>query len=441
MKPVPRKNAPECPLPPPTDAGAAGKGLGAAALKRSIGLFGATAIGVGAIIGSGIFIVTGIVAGLAGPALVVSILIAGVIAAASALSIAELGCFLPVEGGTYSFAYRLISPLAGYIAGWIWIFSNIFVGAAVAIGFAQYFVTFIPGLPPKAVAIGICLLFVAINAVGVEELAIVNDIFVVIKILVLAVFVAVGIWFLHGSHYTPLAPQGSYGVLQGAALIFFAYTGFARVTIVAEEVRDPVATIPRSIFLALGISTALYIAVGLVAVGLVGDAALAASASPLATAIGSTNVVWAGPVVTVGALIATGSVLLTTILGISRIAYAMSRNRDLPRILSAVHPRFATPLYAIAVTGACIVAAILLADLALMVEVSTFAMLIYYLIANGAAMKIPWNHRRYPAVVPVMGAMTCCSLILFLTREAWAIGFVGLVAGLAIYAAHKKLGR
>ena len=122
------------------------------ALKREIGLFGATALGIGAIIGSGIFIVTGIVAGVAGPAMIVSVIIAGIIAIFSAMSVAELGAYLPEEGGTYAYAQKLISPFAGFIAGWIWIFSNIFVGAAVSLGFAHYFVTIFPEVPVKIIA-------------------------------------------------------------------------------------------------------------------------------------------------------------------------------------------------------------------------------------------------------------------------------------------------
>src|SRR5512137_2371248 len=130
------------------------------ALKREIGLFGATALGIGAIIGSGIFVVTGIVADIAGPAMIISVLIAGIIALFSALSVAELSAFLPEEGGTYAYAQKLISPFAGFIAGWIWIFSNIFVGAAVSLGFAHYFVTLFPAVPIKGIAVIICLIFI-----------------------------------------------------------------------------------------------------------------------------------------------------------------------------------------------------------------------------------------------------------------------------------------
>ena len=316
-------------------------------LQREIGLFTATAIGIGAIVGSGIFVVTGIVAGLAGPALVFSILLAGFIAIFSAMSVAELSAYLPSEGGTYAFAHELLSPFAGFISGWIWIFSNIFVGAAVALGFAHYAVQFFPYLPVKAIACGICLVFILINTLGIRQSSLVNNVLVTIKIVILLFFIGFGAFFITGSHFVPVAPSGMYGVLQGAALIFFAYTGFARITIVAEEVKDPRQTIPRSIFLALGISTLIYAGTGIIAVGLAGSSALAGSGSPLATAIQVTGSPAAGFLVSFGAMVATGSVLLTTILGVSRISFAMARNNEFPSLFSRIHPAFNTPHYAI----------------------------------------------------------------------------------------------
>jgi basic amino acid/polyamine antiporter, APA family len=403
------------------------------ALKREIGLFGATALGIGAIIGSGIFIVTGIVAGVAGPALFVSILIAGVIAVFSAMSVAELGAYLPEEGGTYAYARNLISPFAGFIAGWIWIFSNIFVGAAVALGFAHYFAALFPAVPVKIIAVVLCLVFIGINYVGLRESVLFNNLLVTAKVLILLFFVAFGLGFFSPGNFTPLAPEGSIGVLSGAALIFFAYTGFARVTIMAEEVNDPERTIPRSIYLALGISTIIYLLVSIVAIGLAGAPALAQSGSPLADAMGMTGSSGAVLVIALGAMIATASVLLTTILGISRIVFSMARGRDLPELFGRVHPRFRTPHYAIAITGACMIAALLLADLTLVVSVSTFAMLVFYLIANIAALRLPRENRRYPSWVPAIGALSCIGLIAFLSPGSWVIGCIGLLIGGAWY--------
>jgi APA family basic amino acid/polyamine antiporter len=409
-------------------------------LKREIGLFGATALGIGAIIGSGIFIVTGIVAGIAGPAMIVSVIIAGVIAVFSAMSVAELGAYLPEEGGAYAYAQKLISPFAGFIAGWIWVFSNIFIGAAVSLGFAHYFVTLFPSVPVKIIAMVICLIFIIINYIGLEGSVLFNNILVTAKVLILLFFVAFGLGFFSPGNFTPFAPGGSAGVLGGAALIFFAYTGFARVTIMAEEVKEPEKTIPRSIYLALGISTVLYLVVSIVAVGLAGAPALAQSGSPLADAIGSTRSSGAVLVISLGAMIATASVLLTTIMGISRIIFAMARKNDIPLVLSRIHPRFNTPYHAIWITGAFTITAIILADLALVVAVSTFAMLVFYLIANIAALKIPAEHRQYHPAVPVIGALSCIGLMAFLNANAWGIGIIGLFIGVAWFGIQHKTG-
>jgi len=412
-----------------------------AGLKREIGLFGATALGIGAIIGSGIFVVTGIVAGIAGPAMIISVLIAGIIALFSALSVAELSVFLPEEGGTYAYAQKLISPFAGFIAGWIWIFSNIFVGAAVSLGFAHYFVTLFPAIPVKGIAVIICLIFIIINYIGLKESTLLNNLLVTLKVLILLFFIAFGLGFFNGSNMIPFAPAGISGILSGAALIFFAYTGFARVTIMAEEVKDPVKTIPRSIFLALAISTVLYILVSVIAVGLAGASGLSQSGSPLASAIGITGSSTAVLLISSGAMIATASVLLTTIMGISRIMFAMARTGDLPAFLKRIHPHFSTPHYAIWISGACMIAAILLADLTLVVSISTFAMLIFYLIANIAAFRIPSKYRRYPALVPVIGAVSCLGLIGFLTVNSWIIGIIGLALGIVWYFIQHRITR
>jgi APA family basic amino acid/polyamine antiporter len=409
-------------------------------LKREIGLFGATALGIGAIIGSGIFIVTGIVAGVAGPAMIFSVIIAGIIAVFSAMSVAELGAFLPEEGGTYAYAQKLISPFAGFIAGWIWVFSNIFVGAAVSLGFAHYFVTIFPAIPVKIIALVICFIFLFINYIGLKKSVLFNNVLVTLKVLILILFVAFGLGFFRPGNFTPFVPEGSIGILSGAALIFFAYTGFARVTIMAEEIKDPKITIPRSIYLALGISTVIYLLVSIVAVGLAGAPALAQSGSPLADAIGITGSYRAVLLVSAGAMIATASVLLTTIMGISRIVFSMARNQDLPSLFERIHPRFRTPHYAIGVTGVCMISALLLADLALVVSVSTFAMLIYYMIANIAAFRLPPEHRRYPTWVPIIGALSCIGLIAFLSPNSWIIGCIGLLIGVIWFFFHTLVG-
>jgi basic amino acid/polyamine antiporter, APA family len=402
-------------------------------LKREIGIFGATALGVGAIIGSGIFIVTGIVAGIAGPAMILSIVLAGAIALLSAMSVAELSCCIPLEGGTYAFAREILSPYAGFIAGWIWVFSNIFVGAAVSIGFAQYFVTFFPVIPAKAVAVAICIVFIVINYAGLRESALLNNILVSVKVLILLFFIAFGLGFFQPANLVPFAPAGTAGILTGAALIFFAYTGFARVTIMAEEIKDPGVTIPHSIYLALGISTIIYILVSVTALGLAGPGRLAGSSSPLSDAIAVAGSPGAVALISVGAMVATASVLLTTILGISRIIFAMGRTQDLPAFLSRLHPRYRTPWYAITITGTAIIAILLFIDFTLVVSVGTFAMLVYYGIANVAALRLSPGIKKYHPVVAVLGVASCILLMVFLSPVSIAIGLAGLLAGSVYY--------
>ena len=401
-------------------------------LRRALGLFDATAISVGAIIGAGIFVVIGIVAGLAGPGVIISIVLAGVIASFSALSFAQLSAYMPREGGGYEFSYHLLSPYAGFLAGWMWVFSNIFTGAAVSLGFAQYLVTVFPFLPVQLVALVLCLIFTLINYVGVRQSAILNNVLVVSKILILLFFILLGLSFLNVGNFSPFAPQGISGVLEGAALIFFAYGGYARVTTVAEEVKDASRTIPRAILLALVLSTLLYVSISFVAVGLVGSQRLSQSGSPLADAIsvtGSSVAVW---LVSIGAMIATASVLLMSILGVSRMTFAMARNKQLPEFLNRIHPRFQTPHYAVGATGV-LSAIFVFGGFYRVVAVGTFALLFHHALVNLSALKLRAENRRYPLFVSALGFLFCLTLIAFLSMDAWIIGVAGLTFGSLYY--------
>jgi APA family basic amino acid/polyamine antiporter len=404
-------------------------------LKRTLGLFDATAISIGAIIGAGIFVVTGIVAGLAGPSLVISIVLAGCIASFSALSFAQLSAYMPEEGGGYQYAYSMVSPYAGFLAGWMWIFSNLFVGAAVSLGFANYLAALFPALSENvvnAVAVAFCLLFTFLNYVGVRQSAIVNNVLVVSKILILVFFIVLGLGFVNFRNFSPVAPNGSLGTLQGTALIFFAYFGYARITILAEEVKDASRNIPRAIILALALSTVLYALIGFVAVGLVGSNSLSQSASPLADAIGATGNSSAVFVVSLGAIIATASVLLMTILGVSRMTFAMARNGQLPTFLSRIHPRFQTPHYAILMSG-LLSSVLVFGGFSRIVAVSTFALLFHHALVNLSAIRLKAEHRRYPVFVSVMGLLLCLALLTFLSSDAWIIGIASLIIGSFYY--------
>jgi APA family basic amino acid/polyamine antiporter len=408
-------------------------------LKRSIGLWSAVAINVGAIIGGGIFVVTGIVAGYAGSALIVSMIIAGVIAFLTAWSFAKLTAWQPIEGGVYEYGRQLVSPYAGFLAGWMWIVANTFVGAVVSLGFAYYLTSAFPNLPPGIVAAVLCLAFTGLNLVGAKESANVNNVLVSIKLAILCFFVFFGIFYVNTNNFSPFTPLSN-GVLFGTFFIFFAYGGFARVSVIAEEIKDAKRNVPRALLLSLGISIVVYVLVGLIAVGLLGPNGLAASTSPLSTAIGVTGNPLAIQIVLIGGLVATASVLLTAILGVSRMAYSMARRNDLPSALARLHHKFLTPYYSILVTGVIMAALVLFVDLKSVVAVSTFALLFNYCITNISAFKLK-NDRKLGRFVPLLGLATCILLlgfILFATPEAWLAGVVFLIAGTTYYYIRKK---
>ena len=410
-------------------------------LKRSIGLWSAVAINVGAIIGGGIFVVTGIVAGYAGSALIISMIVAGIIATITATSFAKLAAWQPVEGGVYEYGRQLISPFYGFLAGWMWLIANTFTGAAVSLGFAYYLTAAFPGLPTNLVAATLCLGFTALNLVGAKESAGVNNILVTIKLAVLAFFVVFGSLHFNSGNFVPFNPLTS-GVLYGSFFIFFAYGGFARVTVVAEEVKDAKRNVPRALLWSLGISMVVYVLVGIVAVGLLNAHALSVSSSPLSSAISITGNSLAVSIISVGGLVATASVLLTAILGVSRMAYSMARRNDLPSVLAKLHSKFFTPYYAILASGVIMaILVLLITNLTPLVAISTFALLFNYSITNIAAFKLK-RKGKWSKVLPLLGLSTCIMLLAFIllaSTQAWIIGVVFLLAGTFYYAIRKKL--
>ncbi|MCJ7690964.1 MAG: APC family permease, partial [Clostridiaceae bacterium] len=375
-------------------------------LKKTLGLLDATALSVGAIIGGGIFVVIGITAGLAGSALVISMIIASVIALFTALSFSELAKWQPIEGSVYEYAHQLISPFSGFLAGFMWIISNTFTGAAVSLGFAYYLTATFPGIQTNVVAAVLCLVFTTINFLGARKSVLLNTVLVIIKLVALVFFIIFGAFYVDTSNFAPFLAINP-NVLYGTIFIFFAYTGFARAAVVAEEVKNAKHNVPRAMLLSLGISTLVYVLVGIIAIGLVGAPQLADSNAPLIEAISKTNNQISIQIITVGGLLATASVLLTAILGVSRMTYSMARRKDLPHILSKLHPIFCTPYYAIWITGLLMTGLVLFIDLTKVVAISTFASLFYYAIANMAAIKLKKGKKIKYKIISALGLISC----------------------------------
>jgi APA family basic amino acid/polyamine antiporter len=408
-------------------------------LRRSLGLADAVGIGFGAIVGAGIFVVTGIAAGVAGPALLLALPLAGAAAAANALSSAELAAAYPQAGGTYEYGRRVLHPWAGFAAGWMFLASKTAAAGAVGIGIAAYLERVAPGLPGRAVALAAIALFTAVNALGVRKSSAVNLVIVAISTATLVAFAAAGALRFDAAHLRPFAPGGTGGVLRAAALLFFAYTGYARIATLGEEVREPRRTIPRAILITVSSVSVLYLAVAIAAVGAGGTAAMARGDAPLAEvarAMRMPALEWA---VSAGAVCAMLGVLLSQLLGLSRMVFAMARGGDLPRWLAAVDAGSGTPRRAVLLVGAAAAVAAAFGTLRAIAPAASFAILLYYAIANLAALRMPRDARLYPDAVPAAGLAACTVLAASLPGRTAAVGVAVLAAGFAARAAAQAL--
>jgi APA family basic amino acid/polyamine antiporter len=398
-------------------------------LRRELGLLDAVGVGFGAVVGAGIFVVTGVAAGVAGPAFLLGLLIAGVAATANGLSSAELAAKYPQSGGTYEYGYQVLNPWLGFTAGWMFLASKIAAAGTVALGLAGYLEMLVPGLNPRAVAVGAIIVFTAINYFGVRRSSRLNLLIVSVSLLSLLLFVAAGAWSVRQENFQPFAPAGWRGVMEASAILFFAYTGYARIATLGEEVRDPKSTIPKAIIITLAASALLYFAVAAVAAGAVGTARLSGTAAPLGVAARTFGWDWVAVVVAVGGVTAMLGVILSQLLGLSRMAFAMSRRRDLPAFIEHVHERYGVPGRAVLLIGAITTVVAATGTLRGVASAAAFTILIYYGIANLAALRMPRAEKLYPAFVAVVGLLTCVLLAISLSASIILTGCVILVAG------------
>jgi basic amino acid/polyamine antiporter, APA family len=404
---------------------------GPAALRRELGLLDAVAIGFGAIIGAGIFVVTGVAAGIAGPAFLAGLFIAGIAAAANALSSAQLAAEYPQAGGTYEYGYRVLNEWAGFVAGWMFLASKIAAAGTVALGLAGYIDALVPGLQPRPIAVGAIIVFTILNYFGVRRSSTANLIIVAVSLAALLIFVGAGAASFRVANLQPFAPHGAGGAMRAAALLFFAYTGYARIATLGEEVSEPRRTIPRAIGITIGGAVLLYAAVAIVAVGSIGADALAATGAPLHAAARSFPAGWVATVVAAGGATAMLGVILSQLLGLSRMAFAMARRGDLPRSLATVHERYGAPGRAVLVIGAIAAVVAATGTLAGVAAAASFTILVYYGIANVAALRMPRRAKIFPDLVPWVGVVACAALLLSLDAATMATGVAVLAAGVA----------
>lgn len=412
-------------------------------MPRQLGVPGATLLGLGSILGTGVFVSIGVAAAVAGTAVLAAILLAAGLAVCNALSSAQLAASHPVSGGSYEYGYRLLHPIIGFSAGWVFLCAKSASAAAAALGATGYLYHVLGmeplgGLGPSAAIL--TLLMTALVAGGLRRSSRVNAAIVGITLLALTVFAAFGLWHLAsgaGRSLAPLLPKpggsGASAFFYATALMFVAYTGYARIATLGEEVRDPGRTIPLAIIMTLAVSAALYVLVAVAALGAVPPEALGAAATrqavPLEIAAQAMNAPVLVLLIALGAVSAMLGVLLNLLLGLSRVVLAMGRRHDLPPALSVISPH-GDPRRAVVSMGAIISVMALPGQIETTWAFSALTVLIYYAITNAAALRLPRVHRRYPPLLAWLGLGGCLALTVFLPPGVWILGGVLIGGGL-----------
>ncbi len=410
-------------------------------LTRHLGLIETTAVAIGAMIGAGVYVSMGVAAGTTGGSLLLAVLMGAIVATFNGLSAAELGADDPYAGGAYRFGRRLLAPAVGFVAGWLALVSYFTAGATFALTFAAYLEPLLPSVPPRVVGLAFLLAAVGVNSLGVRLSARVNAVLVVIKLMILVTFVALALSVFDASRLQPFFINGAGGLLQASALLFFAYSGYGRPVTIVEEVREPRTTLPRAVTAALGITTALYLAVALAALGALGPVRMGEETAPLRAAMAVTGNPAGPALLSAGALIATSTVLLTDIWGVSRLAFAMAREGDLPGWLGRLSEPQRIPRNAVLAAGALLLVLAGVLDLRPALEASSLALLVYYGIMNISAMRLPPHRRLYPAAIPIAGLAGCALLALFISWPT-LLAVLGIaLAGLAYYALRHRRRR
>lgn len=420
-------------------------------LKRNVGTFGAASVGIANIIGAGIFVLSGVAAGIAGPAVILSFLVAGIIALMTALSAAELSSFITDTGASYAYTKRAFGRFWSFLVGWFKYFDYVIGAAAVSVGFAAYF-TSVFGLegtmPLLLAAIGLPIILCILNLIGVREATTATSVMVLIKVFAIAVLVMFGGFYLFQhfeiGHYTPFFATGFGGMLSGAAVIFFVFIGFNTVTMMSEETKNPQKTIPRALMLAFVVTFVLYMSVAFLLVGILDWHDETKDAHPLgsiAKIIIENQMFF--DFISFSALIASGSVVLSSILGGTRASFAMGRDRLLPQQFDRISKKFGTPYISIIV--ACVIIAVFAGifrnDIDLIASIVNFGSLFTYLFVNLSLLKLrrtePQAQRLFKVplypVLPMLGAISCIGLMYFLSDNAKIISAIWAAVGFTVF--------
>ncbi len=435
-------------------------------LRKELTAFDLTMLGIGAIIGTGIFVLTGTGATVAGPGLVLSFVIGALACGFAALCYAEFAAMLPISGSTYTYAYATLGELVAWIIGWDLMLEYLLASSAVSVGWSGYFQSLLAGFGitlPEALtaaagavpgkdtlfnlpAFCIAMIITGLLAFGIKESKRINNIVVMIKVAVVVLFIVIGVWHVKPVNWSPALPYGFDGVFHGAAIVFFSFLGFDAVTCAAEEVKDPARDIPRGVIWSLAICSLLYVIVSAIMTGIVPYAQFAGIDHPVSLALQVAKLDWFAGFVDLGAILGMMTVILVMTYGQTRILLAMSRDGLLPKVFSDINPKYGTPYKATWMVGtviALIAGFVPLHTLAELVNIGTLAA--FSLIALAVIVlrkREPDLPRKFycPAVpyVPALAILFCVFLMTQLSALTWVF-FVGwLLIGLGVYFGYSR---
>jgi len=419
--------------------------------ERSLGLVGATSLGLGAMLGGGIYVISGKAAGMVGPVIVVAYLVTGMMTLFTAINYAELACSIPKQGGGYTFAHDTLGGFPAFLTGWFLFFGNLVACGLYSLAVAHTLVVFIPGATQQTVAI-IAIIIIIItfvtNVVSVKGVSGVLGILNVGQSIVLFSFISIGLFFIQPSNLEPLVAQGTglYKFMSAVSFIYISFVGFELITTATEEIKDPAHNIPRAIMLTLIIATVVYMLASLVLVGVVPYGDVADSATPISYVFNKMLGPGAFYFGLAGMAASNYAALNATFMATARVAYSLGRDNYFPSILKRVNPKFSTPIPALALTLIVVSAFAASGNVEFVASVADFGYLVGLAIVNASVIALRWKglgvpntfkSRFFPAI-PILGVITCVILIPTLHIEALILGGMLTLGGLLVYGAYSR---
>ncbi|MDQ5984549.1 MAG: putative amino acid permease YhdG [Syntrophus sp. SKADARSKE-3] len=435
-------------------------------LRKELGAWDLTLMGIGAIVGVGIFVVTGVGATIAGPGLTLSFVIASTACSFAALSYAEFSSAIPISGSVYTYTYYTMGEFFAWLIGWDLVLEYTLGAAAVAAGWSGYFIALLAGIginiPVElSAAYGsipgtttwfnlpaflIMMLVTYIISKGVKESARVNNLLVAVKIGIILLFIAIGSFYIRPANWQPFAPFGAQGIFNAAALIFFSYIGFDSISSAAEEVKNPGRDLPRGILFSLGFCTLLYIAVTMVMTGIVPFEKYIGTNNPVSFAIQSVGQEWFAEMINIAAIMGMTTVILVLIYGQTRIFYAMSRDRLLPPVFAKLHTTYKSPYastWLVGIIGGVISSSLPLSNI---LQLTNLGTLVAFCLISISVIVMRKTHPDLPRkfrcpwvpLLPLCAILSCGFLLSCLDLLVWISFCVWLIIGLVIYFSYSR---